>query len=209
VEGSSLKGVAKRQSLSPPGMQLQRCPNAHLLPLPSPASLLHTSAPAGSPGSSQSPPSGRRAPRGRGLPARCPGTLQGGEAEWGGGRTSELERRETGAVAAASPSLTEASSMPHPPPHPRTCRLAASRAGLPRSRQPLPASPHLSLPLHTHPPANFSTAVKVRWMGEAVPGRVVNRRRQRPSSSGLAVGACGRGGRAGRQREGVSWRRIP
>lgn len=42
------------------------------------------------------------------------------------------------------------------------------------------------------PPEKLSTAVKVRWMGEAVPGRVVNSRRQRPSSNGLAVGACGR-----------------
>ncbi len=42
------------------------------------------------------------------------------------------------------------------------------------------------------PPEKLSTAVKVRWMGEAVPGRVVNNRRQRPSSNGLAVGACGR-----------------
>lgn len=36
----------------------------------------------------------------------------------------------------------------------------------------------------------LSTAVKVRWMGEAVPGRVVNSRRQRPSSRGESVGAA-------------------
>ena len=46
------------------------------------------------------------------------------------------------------------------------------------------------LPQANHTPENLSTAVKVRWMGEAVPGRVVNSSRQRPSSSGLAVGAC-------------------
>lgn len=39
------------------------------------------------------------------------------------------------------------------------------------------------------PPAKLSTAVNVRWMGLAVPGRVVNSRRQRPSSSGLVAGA--------------------
>ena len=33
--------------------------------------------------------------------------------------------------------------------------------------------------------------MKVRWMGDAVPGRLVYSRRQRPPSRGDAVGSCG------------------
>jgi hypothetical protein len=42
-----------------------------------------------------------------------------------------------------------------------------------------------------------STPVKLRWIGDAVPGRVVKSSFHRPSSSGDVVGACGPHDRGG------------
>lgn len=70
-----------------------------------------------------------------------------------------------------------------------TVTLIVTLLGLLHIRCPTPLlGPPASTP--TWNTEKRSTPVKVRWMGEAVPGRVVYSRRQRPPRRGEAVGSC-------------------